>query len=116
MHIEDPLTESVTIETGAGADTVLGGPGDELISSGDDGDQVAPGGGDDIVFLGAADDVAFQGDGRDSVDGQDGNDRLLAVGSADSEEFTCRASTGRRGSLATPGRPRLTRSRSRRST
>ena len=94
VHIEDALTESVTIETGAGADTVLGGPGDELISSGDDGDQVAPGGGDDIVFLGAADDVAFQGDGRDSVDGQDGNDRLLAVGSADSEEFTVQGFDG----------------------
>ncbi len=94
VHIEDALTESVTIETGAGADTVLGGPGDELISSGDDGDQVDPGGGDDIVFLGAADDTAFQGDGRDSVDGQDGNDRLLAVGSAESEEFTLQGFDG----------------------
>ena len=46
------------------------------------------------MFLGAADDVAFQGDGRDSVDGQDGNDRLLAVGSADSEEFTLQGFDG----------------------
>ena len=95
VHIEDPLTETTTIETGAGADTVVGGPGAELISSGDDGDQVAPGAGDDTVLLGAGDDTASQGDGFDTVDGQSGADRLLAGGSADSEEFTLQGFDGK---------------------
>jgi hypothetical protein len=94
VQIEDALTEVTTIESGAGADTVVGGPSAEFISSGDDGDQVAPGGGDDIVILGAGDDASFQGDGFDSVDGQSGTDRLLAAGSSDSEEFTLQGFEG----------------------
>src|SRR4051794_24270553 len=95
VRIEDALTEATTIETGAGADTVLGGPAGELIATGDDGDQVAPGGGDDTVLLGAGNDTISQGDGFDGVDGQSGSDRLIAAGSADSEEFTLQAFDGK---------------------
>src|SRR5262245_15538209 len=49
VRIEGLLTEPTTIETGSGADTVLGGPAGETIATGDDGDQVSPGGGDDQV-------------------------------------------------------------------
>src|ERR1700755_1169960 len=63
VQIQSPLTEAMTIETGAGTDTVLGGPGAETISTGDDGDQVSPGGGDDQVKLGSGDDTAVQDDG-----------------------------------------------------
>ena len=95
VHIEDALTETTTIETGTGADTVLGGPSGELISTGDDGDQVAPGGGDDRVILGTGDDTVFQGDGFDIVEGESGKDRLLASGSADAEEFTLQGFDGK---------------------
>ena len=107
VHIEDALSEETTIETGAGADTVLGGPAAELISAGDDGDQVAPGGGDDRVVLGAGDDTTFQGDGFDTVDGQSGKDRLIAAGSADSEEFTLQGFDGK-ARLARDTRPSTT--------
>jgi Ca2+-binding RTX toxin-like protein len=95
VRIEDALTEATTIETGAGADPVLGGPAGELISTGDDGDQVAPGAGDDKLLLGAGDDTVSQGDGFDTVDGQSGSDRLIASGSADSEELTLQGFDGK---------------------
>src|ERR1700755_2976447 len=82
VQIQSPLTEAMTIETGAGADTVLGGPGAETISTG---------GGDDQVKLGNGDDTAVQDDGSDLIEGEAGNDRLLVAGSADSEEFTLQA-------------------------
>ena len=91
IRIADALTEAVTIESGAGADTVIGGPGRETIAAGDDADLVHPGGGDDTVLLGAGDDTVIQGDGFDQVDGQAGKDTLQAVGSDDSEEFTLQA-------------------------
>ncbi len=95
VQIDGLLTETTTIDTGAGADTVLGGPAGELIETGDDGDQVAPGGGDDHVLLGAGDDTAFQDDGSDLIEGQAGIDRLLVAGSAEAEEFTLQAFAGK---------------------
>ena len=91
IRIADALTEAVTIESGPGADTVVGGPGTEAIASGDDADLVHPGAGDDTVQLGAGDDTVIQGDGFDQIDGQAGKDRLQAIGSDDSEEFTLQA-------------------------
>ena len=83
----------LTIETGAGADTVLGSNGVEVIDSGDDADLVRPGGGDDLVALGAGDDRAVQtADATlDRIDGGLGLDRLNVVGTSDSEEFTVQA-------------------------
>jgi Ca2+-binding RTX toxin-like protein len=95
VQIDGALTETTTIDTGAGADTVLGGPAGELIATGDDGDQVAPGGGDDHVLLGAGDDVAFQDDGSDLIEGEAGTDRLLVAGTAEAEEFTLQAFAGK---------------------
>ena len=88
IRIADALTEPVTIESGPGADTVLGGPGAETIAAGADGDAVHPGGGDDTVLLGSGDDSLVQGDGFDQVDGETGTDTLRAVGTGESEEFT----------------------------
>jgi hypothetical protein len=91
IRIADLLTETVTIESGTGADTVVGGPGNETIAAGDDADLVHPGAGDDTALLGAGDDTAIQGDGFDHIDGQAGADELQAAGSDDSEEFTLQA-------------------------
>jgi Ca2+-binding RTX toxin-like protein len=91
VRIADALTETVTIETGAGADVVTGGLGKETIATGDDADFVHAGGGDDTIVLGAGDDSAIQAEGVDSVEGQSGEDTLRAVGSAESEEFTLMA-------------------------
>ena len=105
IRIADALTEAVTIESGAGADTVVGGPGKETIASGDDADFVHPGAGDDTVLLGLGDDTVIQGDGFDQVDGGPGKDRLQAVGTDDSEEFTAAGERREgRGSRATPAR------------
>ena len=97
----------MTIETGAGADTVIGGPGAETIATGDDADFVQPGGGDDTVLLGNGDDTALQGEGFDSVDGGAGKDTLRAVGTAESEEFTLQAN-GAKARIALDTRPSTT--------
>ncbi len=91
IRIADPLTEPVTIESGAGADAVTGSAGAESIATGDDADLVHPGGGDDSVALGNGDDTVIQGDGFDQLDGQLGKDTLQAIGSDESEEFTVQA-------------------------
>jgi len=95
IRIADALTEQVTIESGPGADTVLGGPGAETIAAGADGDAVHPGGGDDTVLLGNGDDSLVQGDGFDQVDGETGTDTLRAVGTGESEEFTLQSNGAR---------------------
>ena len=91
IRIADPLTEPLTIESGAGADAVTGSAGAESIATGDDADLVHPGGGDDSVALGNGDDTVIQGDGFDQLDGQLGKDTLQAIGSDESEEFTVQA-------------------------
>ena len=85
--------EQTTIESGAGADVVLGGRAAETIAAGDDADLVDAGPGDDAIFLGAGDDTARQGadDGFDSLEGQSGNDSFQTAGTSESEEFTVQA-------------------------
>jgi Ca2+-binding RTX toxin-like protein len=107
IRIADTLTEAVTIESGAGTDTVIGGPGAETIATGDDTDFVQPGGGDDSVLLGNGDDTALQGDGFDALDGGAGTDTLRAVGTAESEEFTLQAN-GAKARIALDTRPSTT--------
>ena len=93
-------TETTTIETAAGADTVSGGAGGEIIATGDDADFVGGGGGDDTLLLGAGDDTALQGDGFDQLDGQAGQDTLRAAGASASEEFTLQAVGAKRADRA----------------
>src|SRR5262245_6182363 len=64
----------LTIDGGAGNDTILGGNGNDTLIGGDGNDFIDGNQGDDVAQLGAGDDV-FQwdpGDGSDTVDGQDG--------------------------------------------
>ena len=79
----------LTIDGGAGNDTILGGDGDDQLFGGDGNDFIDGNRGSDTALLGAGDDV-FQwdpGDGSDIVDGQDGFDTLRFNGANVSENF-----------------------------
>ena len=87
----------ITVDGGAGNDTILGSNGADLLLGGDGNDFVDGQQGNDTVFLGAGTDV-FQwdpGDGNDTVEGQDGTDTVLVNGSNGSEIFTYSANGGR---------------------
>ena len=87
----------ITVDGGAGADTILGGNGIDTLLGGDGNDFVDGQQGNDVGFLGAGEDV-FQwdpGDGSDTVEGQDGFDNMLFNGSAASENFEASPNGGR---------------------
>jgi len=87
----------ITVDGGAGDDTILGSNGADLLRGGDGNDFIDGQQGNDVAFLGAGDDV-FQwdpGDGSDTVEGQAGIDKLLFNGSAGAEIFTASANGAR---------------------
>ena len=87
----------ITIDGGAGNDTILGGNGADLLFGGDGDDFIDGNQGNDVAFLGAGDDV-FQwdpGDGSDVVEGQAGFDTMLFNGSAANEAMAISANGGR---------------------
>ncbi len=72
----------LTVDGGAGNDTLLGANGADSLLGGDGNDFVDGNQGNDVVDLGAGDDT-FQwdpGDGSDKVEGQDGTDTMLFNG------------------------------------
>jgi Ca2+-binding RTX toxin-like protein len=87
----------ITVDGGAGGDTLLGSNGSDVLRGGD-GDDFADGNGaDDVAFLGAGDD-RFQwdpGDGSDAVEGQDGTDTMAFNGSNSNERMEVSANGGR---------------------
>jgi Ca2+-binding RTX toxin-like protein len=83
----------LTVDGGAGNDTILGSNGDDLLLGGGDNDFIDGQQGNDVARLGAGNDV-FQwdpGDGSDIVEGEDGSDTLLFNGSAGNETFAVSA-------------------------
>lgn len=87
----------ITVDGGAGADTILGSNGADLLLGGDGDDFIDGQQGNDTVFMGAGNDV-FQwdpGDGSDVVEGQDGADKMLFNGANISETFEVSANGGR---------------------
>ena len=72
----------LTIDAGAGNDTVIGSQGKDTILGGDGNDTVTGGRGDDVALLGAGNDTFIwnPGDGSDVVEGQAGTDTLLFNG------------------------------------
>jgi Ca2+-binding RTX toxin-like protein len=87
----------VTVDGGAGNDTILGSNGADFLFGGDGNDFIDGQQGNDVAFLGAGDDV-FQwdpGDGSDTVEGQDGADTLLFNGANLNEKFDVSANGGR---------------------
>ena len=88
---------SITVDGGAGNDTILGSNGVDTLIGGDGDDFIDGQQGNDVAFLGAGNDV-FQwdpGDGSDTVEGQDGSDAMLFNGSAGDEIFAASANGGR---------------------
>jgi Ca2+-binding RTX toxin-like protein len=72
----------LTIDAGAGNDTILGGRGADTLIGGDGNDFIDGNQGDDTAFMGAGNDT-FQwdpGDGSDIVEGEDGTDTMLFNG------------------------------------
>jgi Ca2+-binding RTX toxin-like protein len=87
----------VTVDGGAGADTILGSNGADLLLGGDGNDFVDGQQGNDVAFLGAGDDV-FQwdpGDGNDTIEGQADTDTMLFNGSNIGEILDASANGGR---------------------
>jgi Ca2+-binding RTX toxin-like protein len=88
---------AITVDGGAGNDTILGSNGVDVLLGGDGDDFVGGQQGNDVAFLGAGNDV-FQwdpGDGSDTVEGQDGTDSMRFNGSGANEVFAASANGGR---------------------
>jgi Ca2+-binding RTX toxin-like protein len=87
----------LTLDGGAGSDTITGGDGNDLLIGGDGNDLVNGGRGNDTAQLGAGDDtfVWNPGDGSDVVEGQAGFDRLMFNGANVAEKINIFANHGR---------------------
>jgi Ca2+-binding RTX toxin-like protein len=88
---------AITVDGGAGNDTLLGGNGADLLLGGDGNEFVDGNQGNDTALLGAGDDT-FQwdpGDGSDVVEGQAGSDAMAFNGSNVSENMDVSANGGR---------------------
>jgi Ca2+-binding RTX toxin-like protein len=80
---------AVTVDGGAGNDTLLGSNGADLLLGGDGNDFADGQQGNDVALLGAGDDT-FQwdpGDGSDVVEGQNGTDAMAFNGSNANEQM-----------------------------
>jgi Ca2+-binding RTX toxin-like protein len=87
----------ITVDGGAGNDTLLGSNGVDRLLGGDGDDFVDGNQGNDTALLGAGDDT-FQwdpGDGSDIVEGQDGADTMRFNGANINERFEASANGGR---------------------
>lgn len=87
----------LTVDGGAGNDSLLGGNGADLLLGGGDHDFIDGQQGNDTVLMGAGDDT-FQwdpGDGSDTLEGQAGNDTLSFNGSAANELYDVSANGSR---------------------
>ncbi len=88
---------NLTIDGGAGDDTLVGGDGNDTLIGGSGNDFVDGGRGSDTALLGAGKDtfVWNPGDGSDTVEGQAGNDTLVFNGSNASENIDVSANGSR---------------------
>lgn len=87
----------LTVDGGAGNDTILGSNGADVLLGGDGDDFIDGQQGNDTAFLGAGNDI-FQwdpGDGNDVVEGQAGTDRMLFNGANINEIFDASANGSR---------------------
>jgi hypothetical protein len=89
---------TLTLDGGAGDDTIAGGQGIETLLGREGDDSIDGNGGDDIAFMGDGDDtfVWDPGDGSDVVEGQDGFfDTMLFNGANASEQVELSANGSR---------------------
>ena len=87
----------LTLDGGAGNDTITGGDGDDMLIGGDGDDVIIGGRGSDTAQLGSGNDtfVWNPGDGSDVVEGQDGFDTLQFNGANVNENISISANHGR---------------------
>src|SRR6266699_2247483 len=87
----------ITVDGGAGNDTLTGGDGADVLLGGDGNDLITGGRGNDVALMGAGDDtfVWNPGDGSDVVEGQAGNDTMLFNGANASENIDLSANGSR---------------------
>lgn len=87
----------ITVDGGAGADSLSGGNGIDLLIGGDGNDFIDGQQNNDLILMGAGDDLCQwdPGDGSDIVEGQDGSDSLRFNGSAGNEIFEVSANGDR---------------------
>lgn len=78
----------ITVDGGAGNDTIRGSDGNDTLLGGDGNDSIQGLGGNDLVYAGAGDDMLqwSPGDGSDNLQGQAGVDQLVFNGSVGRRE------------------------------
>ena len=74
---------AMTIDSGAGDDTVYGGGGDDAIDGGDGDDALYGNEGNDTIHGGAGDDSVLTGAGKNVVYAEDGDDRVVGSNGRD---------------------------------
>jgi Ca2+-binding RTX toxin-like protein len=87
----------LTVDGGAGEDSLLGSQSADVFLGGDNGDFIFGDNGNDLALMGAGDDT-FQwnpGDGNDTLEGQDGTDSMLFFGANVAENIDISANGGR---------------------
>ncbi|HSB38682.1 MAG TPA: calcium-binding protein [Gaiellaceae bacterium] len=96
---------TLTLDGGAGDDTIAGAKGVEAAFGGDGNDTIDGNGGNDAAFLGAGDDtfVWDPGDGSDSIEGQDGADRMVFNGANVADQVDVSANGSRLKFFRNPG-------------
>jgi Ca2+-binding RTX toxin-like protein len=89
--------DALTIDGGAGNDTLIGGDGNDVLIGGAGNDTVIGGRGSDTALLGSGTDSFTwnPGDGSDAIDGQGGNDTLDFNGSNANENIDVSANGSR---------------------
>jgi Ca2+-binding RTX toxin-like protein len=87
----------ISVDGGAGDDTIIGSDGADRLSGGDGNDLIIGGRGNDELFGGAGDDtfVWNPGDGSDTVEGGDGTDTLQFNGANVNEQVDISANGSR---------------------
>ncbi len=88
---------AITVDGGAGNDTIIGGDGNDVLIGGDGNDFIDGGRGNDTALMGAGDDtfVWNPGDGSDTVEGQSGFDTMLFNGANVNEKMNLSANGSR---------------------
>jgi Ca2+-binding RTX toxin-like protein len=88
---------TLTLDGGAGDDTIAGGQGIETLLGSEGNDSIDGNGGNDLALLGAGEDtfVWDPGDGSDTIEGEDGADRMLFNGANGAEQVELSANGNR---------------------
>jgi Ca2+-binding RTX toxin-like protein len=90
-------TDALTLDGGAGNDTLIGGDGNDVLIGGPGNDTVIGGRGSDVALLGSGSDTFTwnPGEGSDTIEGEGGNDTEVFNGSNANENIDLSANGSR---------------------